>query len=338
MKVLVQDGCLDEARVLALRDARYEVVVAAGEPAVRDALAKARFHVALLGSETATLRSVRSVVTGHPLHLVAVTREITEDQLTAVFDAGADSSFAARAGVPHIQARLRAIQRMLHLPAPPVARDASPLDRVAGAATFRSVFQLLAGAASQLLGLPAAIEQVERARPPQFGSTIVLSSAADQLELRIAVGVDALSARMLAVHLFGDEADDLVADMLNELANIFMGGLKTAFAAESIALTAGLPSQLPAEQVLRPEQVFKHQEVCMFAIQDATLVVHVGLRSKSNILLGYVDLRDGMVLAKDLFNARGLLLINGGTRLSLNMIERLARSVDPKSRIEVLAP
>jgi hypothetical protein len=45
-----------------------------------------------------------------------------------------------------------------------------------------------------------------------------------------------------------------------------------------------------------------------------------------------------MVLAKDIFNARGLLIVQKGTRLSDNMIEKINSFVPPKSLMEVVAP
>lgn len=76
----------------------------------------------------------------------------------------------------------------------------------------------------------------------------------------------------------------------------------------------------------------------MFMAGDARLVVFAGLRSRANVLVCPPDLREGMVLAKDVLNARGVLLLQGSTRLSATMVERLQGNLTPKHEIEVIAP
>jgi hypothetical protein len=78
------------------------------------------------------------------------------------------------------------------------------------------------------------------------------------------------------------------------------------------------------------------QQAFQLEMADARLVVHLGLRSKGNQFVTPDALKEGMVLAKDVFNQKGLLLVNHGTRLSANMIGRLRGVLAPKQTVEVM--
>ena len=79
----------------------------------------------------------------------------------------------------------------------------------------------------------------------------------------------------------------------------------------------------------------ERQELFALIVQGKTLLVRVGIRSRRNVLLVPGRLKEGMVLAKDLFNARGILLTRAGTRLSSTMVERLQSTLPNKQPIEV---
>ena len=174
--------------------------------------------------------------------------------------------------------------------------------------------------------------------PPTLGKQIMLSSTEHQIELRAAIGTDLGSARHLAMHLFGSDDDELAIDMLGEIANIFMGTLKAEFSSASLAITGGLPADLDPEQVLRPSVIFNHQESFMLVLDTARIVVHLGMRAKANVFLPPLSLAEGMILAKDLHNGRGMLVLSKGTRLSMTMVEKVRCITSPVSRIEVMAP
>lgn len=220
----------------------------------------------------------------------------------------------------------------------PMSESEGHLATATQSQTWRSASKLIQDMGSKFLALPVILGAEAAAPIPSLGCAISLSHAAHQLEARIAIGADSRSARRLAVHMFGDEGDDLMGDMLNELANLFMGALKTSFSAESFTFTGGLPETISADYVLRPPATYKRQETFSMAIADSRLLVYIGMRSKANLFLASSGLREGMVVAKDVFNARGLMLVNGGTRLSLNMVEKLRSLLTPKHLVEVTAP
>ncbi|NOU31914.1 MAG: hypothetical protein HOO96_28755 [Polyangiaceae bacterium] len=303
--------------------------------------------------------------------------ELSQGFLRDAYDAGIDGDLRQPFGPEFLASRVNAATRVARRPEQaPIAKPASPARPVNGAApklvggaapaaiaaagatapdspmneseghlttatqsqTWRNASKLIQDMGSKFLALPVTLGAEAAAPIPSLGCAISLSHAAHQLEARIAIGADSRSARRLAVHMFGDEGDDLVGDMLNELANLFMGAVKTSFSAESFAFTGGLPDTISADYVLRPSATYKRQETFSMAIADSRLLVYIGMRSKANLFLASSGLREGMVVAKDVFNARGLMLVNGGTRLSLNMVEKLRSLLTPKHLVEVTAP
>ncbi len=323
-------------------------------------------------SVQALVHRLREVGGGAPFLLfLLVGGEVDEELLLRAYEAGIDGDLRRPFSFAYFSARVASAARIARRPEPgavtgpgskgaalaarPAAAPArtiavagmadraameseNALAAVSASATWRSANESFRKTASGFLGLPASIVADGGAPAPSLGCAISLTHPIQQLELRLAVGVDVRSARRLAVHLFGEEGDGLMGDMLNEVANLFMGSLKTSFSAEQTFFTAGLPETISGDYVTRPPCTYKRQETIVLAIEDSRLTIYIGIRSKANQFLGAGGLREGMVVAKDVFNLRGLMLVNGGTRLSLNMVEKLRHLLAPKQLIEVTAP
>jgi CheY-like chemotaxis protein len=363
MRILVTGDAEETRRAVAttLHGAGHAVRVAQDE---RGALAALQQDVPQLvlftpqeasASALSTLQHMRHGARQASTQLLLVAPPLPEPFAIEAYGVGLDGEIRLPHGPGYLLARVDALQRRLEPSAKakqapngdraagakvaPTAGDASgPVAAIARAATWRSAAECLRVAASKFLALEAAIGELP---PPDYGlslaSTILLLNVQHELELRVAVGTNAASGRSLAIHLFGSEGVDLVPDMLGETANIFMGALKTAFGAESLAFTGGLPEMVASELVLRPALTYKLQEAFCLNLVDAKLVVHLGLRSKANLDVALAGLKEGMVLAKDLFNPKGLLMVNAGTRLSATMIDKLRAVLSAKQSVQVMA-
>jgi DNA-binding response OmpR family regulator len=281
--------------------------------------------------------------------LVLVAKDIPDAFSIDAYGAGLDADIRMPYSVEYLLARVSSIQRRLdpkakvappvELVKPAAALEAdSPLALVARAAGWRTSAQNMRVAASKFLTLEATIGEVPPSDyPMSIACGIVLLNVQHELELRVAVGTSQASGKHLAVHLFGPEGEDLIADMLGEIANIFMGSMKTALSQDSLAFTGGLPEAIATDLVLRPAMTYKLQEAFSLTLVDAKLVVHLGLRSKANLSLAAAGLKEGMVLAKDVFNSKGLMMITAGTRLSAHTIEKLKAVLTAKQTIHVMA-
>ncbi|MFO0556246.1 MAG: hypothetical protein U0271_48160 [Polyangiaceae bacterium] len=219
----------------------------------------------------------------------------------------------------------------------PAARPApsSILEVVVRSAAWRGMGADLQRVASTFLTVNCNAVRLEGEPDIALARGIVLANVDQQLEVRVALATDAKSARTFTTHLFGEDSSDLEADMLGELANMAMGALKAAFAKESVPFTGGLPEALPPNRFLQFNAQCVHVEQFALAVHDARIFVRVGIHSKRNVLVGAPALQEGMVLAKDVFNAKGMLLLTAGTRLSATSADRLRQALARTQSVEV---
>jgi DNA-binding response OmpR family regulator len=358
MRILVAGDDDETRRTLAatLQGAGHAVRTAQDERGTLAALQQESPHLVLLTTRqpgTASLnlvRQLRESPRGRSSQLLLVAKDLPEAFSIDAYGAGLDGDIALPHSPDYLKARVNAIQRRLEPKAKPsgdradaakpVAPEVSdgPLALVARAPAWRAAAQHVRLAASKFLSLEASVSDVPASDyAMSIACGILLVNVQHELELRIAVGTTQASGKHLAVHLFGPEGEDLVADMLGEIGNIFMGAMKTALGNDALAFTGGLPEAIATDLVLRPALTYKLQEAFSITLVDAKLVVHLGLRSKANLDLPAAGLKEGMVLAKDVFNAKGLMMINAGTRLSTHMIDKLKTVLSAKQCVQVMA-
>lgn len=359
MRILVigEDNREKKELLQALQSAGRPVRVVSDERSALPALQQEGAQLAIVTTDDASDAAIARIRLIHQNsrspkpYLLLICPSLPEEYLCTAYDAGIDSHVCSPYGTPYLLAHIDAVHRRIspndHKPringvatqARPErgAPGTSPLDQVVLTVPWRSAQAEFATVASKFLTLGVApVALHSNAVVPDLACAIYLASIKLEAEVRIAVGSDKASASSLAVHLFGPDCENLVEDMLGELANNFMGWLKSGFSAAGLGFTGGLPEALPPEYVLRPNHTYQVQQAFQLEMADARLIVHVGLRGKGNMLVAPDALKEGMVLAKDVFNQKGLLLVNQGTRLSLNMIGRLRGVLAPKQAVEVM--
>jgi len=335
----------------SLGDAGHRLTLVTDQKAALAALTSDAFQAVIIsvrnGNEAATavLNEVRKNASLAHLYVIALVQECGEDYLLRVHEAGADASLRYPCARAVLLAQLKSAQRFVKplqeesVDGKSAAAATTPLEQINQSKTWRTAQANLQSTASKFLTLEVAPAEIGTVTEPiAYACTIGLSNVQHQLEMRIALGADAASGKHLAVHLFGPEGTDLIPDMLGELANNMMGTLKTSLSGESLAFTAGLPQPIETHEVLRPSVIYAHQIAFALRMADAAVLIHVSIRSKANLFVRPGGLREGMILAKDLFNARGLLILHGGTRLSLNMIEKIGGILPDKLQVEVVTP
>ena len=346
-RVLLHDNNSDRSAQMhaSLRAGGYDPIVADDVEAVREAFARDSIPAVILGAQgndERVLEILRAVRAGasRRAYVTLLTEDCPEEFLAAAYDAGADADLGAAHGHTLIVARLAAAERYRRRLAGSVQFDPplSALERVAFGSTWRRASRTLEDATAMFLSLPARCVETIASEPlTTMATQILLSSTQEQLEVRIAVATDIVSARNMAVHMYGPDNEDLALDMLGELANIFMGSMKSVFGASAHAFTGGLPAPIDVEQVLRPLETYKHQETFALVVERARLIVHLGIRAKANTFVLSTGLREGMVLKHDVYNPRGILVINAGTRLSANMVTKLSTLLPATRAVEVMA-
>ncbi|MSP74403.1 MAG: hypothetical protein EXR76_19935 [Myxococcales bacterium] len=187
-----------------------------------------------------------------------------------------------------------------------------------------------------LLSLGFAISTTDAAVPTiQIASGIVMHCVADELELRLAIAVDLESAKALASHLSPEDHAGLESDLLGELSNIAMGSLTSSFMRDSFAFSSGLPEVLDPVAFRSFGANLSRHECITLTAPGATIQVRVSIGGKQATVLFPAALSEGMVIAKDVYNEKGTLLLKSGTRLSSNTVGHLRDTLASSQLIEV---
>lgn len=197
---------------------------------------------------------------------------------------------------------------------------------------------LIASSMASFASLEVDVDQP--ARPLQdaaAGATLSLTMPSHDAELRVVAIVNAISLRTLARHVLDTPtpSDELLQDLLGELANAAAGGLKRA--APDVELTTGLPALVPrAELGLRWERASVRVSL-RFRDTPIAIAFAVSIVKQKTERLAASLLREGMILTKDLRNDAGLLLIPCGTRLTSTAAERVAVLLGGDRLVEIVA-
>lgn len=351
MRVVVAGGQETERRDVIGRLQAGGMTVAAGADirTIAPLLMQGSTEVVLVLSEAGAgpprevIRLARELLDSNPPYIFVRGGDETEAWWLEAFGAGADGELRSSASHEYLVERVRSAANRLHGKKKPTSESEkatlrSAVELVARTLPWRYANELIRIDTGRFLRAPAtlAAEPPQATTPLQFGYTIPLSCPLHQLELHVKLGADATSGLGLAKLLLDEESDQAAEDTLSELANIMMGALKRGFADEGLAFTAGLPSVLAPASVLAPMPELALGQSCTLTLGDARVHVMLTAGSKAALTVTAGVLAEGMVLVRDVFNPKGLLLIAGGTRLSTNMIERLRGVLPPKQPIDVL--
>lgn len=288
------------------------------------------------------IKHVRKVPLPAFPYVMALAKPLQDEPLDQAYLAGCDGELRAPLSAAHVKARLATVERLCARLDPravvPANLPKTPFDPVIRSPAWGKMSDDLQAMATSFLGVEAKLAAVETA-PGELSLArgILLSNVDHQLELRVGLATDKAGARALTMHMFGEDNGELQSDMLGELANMAMGALKASLAKESLAFTGGLPETVPADRFYQFGATSQHQASFVLVSGGVRLLVRIGLASKMNALVPASALREGMVLGKDVFNARGMLLAGAGTRLSSTAAERLRQALPEKQSVEVAA-
>lgn len=207
-----------------------------------------------------------------------------------------------------------------------------PSTRLACSAAWRDAAATVQLGLCQTLALPVTLKPT-RTTTPFYRSYIELTSPEYQLEWRIELGAEQHAACALAMHMMGTDEQAAVLDLMNELANVFMGTIKTSLGDEADHFVSGLPSSEPP----MPDNDIARYHVCFeLEVLRCTLTVDLRITPILNTVVPLPELREGMVVAKDVYGPRGNLLVESGTRLSEHSVKRVVKSLSVTAKIEVM--
>jgi hypothetical protein len=357
MNVVIYDPTQTEGPRLfqALKDRGVPVVLANDAMRLVNLIKQQRTELVLLCSQKfspeiiGVAENLRENHVLEPSQIQLVSGPLDEADGIQVFESSIDSIIPWASDVEYVAARVAAVGRVLErcerkIGAPPFKPGGEnaadlPLRLIFRSTAWRTAPEKLREICGQFLGQSATSASLgfDQAPPIEKAAAIQLISGAHGVQIRIGVGADNKSALLLASKLFGPDAKDLVDDMFGEVANVIMGGMKTHFSAENLPFTGGLPVPLPPRELTLSTTPFAHRHLFAIDIGGARLTLHLGMQSKASSSVPVGDLREGMIIARDIVNDRGLLLLKGGTRLSATMINKLTDLLPPRLSVAVMA-
>ncbi len=171
------------------------------------------------------------------------------------------------------------------------------------------------------------------------GASLPLTMVSESLEVRVGVAADAESARILGAAMLGSEdaAESDIRDMLREIANVAAGCFKRLSGVEGRILTTGLPLNGAPSTFSCAAARARKEWTAGCGDTGATLRFELQYMSIENKHVPVHALREGMVLAHDLVNPSGALLMRGGTRLTENHLNQIPRVLADGALVAIMA-
>jgi DNA-binding response OmpR family regulator len=332
-----------EAIMRALPPATYRAEAVSDEPSAlaaitRDAPQIVVFSVPSKGGQDLA-RRLKAVDASGQAYLLALFESAPScGEVASIIDAGVHDFLRRPVVEAELLARLQAPRRLMRWAqsvARPAVFDLSAQVDVGGMKAWKDLGALVAEDLSQVAGQPF---QMTPGWPQHFtheleSATIRMSLAGDQLEVRVSIVVDSTTSKWLKEALLGDPnaSTEATADVLREFANTAGGALKRAALSENVTLTTGIPSTDKSPGIPN-----KHPCWTLTLEGGAGCVAVVGeIRTRENQRVPASQLSEGMVLAHDVRNEGGILLVPAGSRLTGTSAAKLAQMLGPRFFLEV---
>jgi CheY-like chemotaxis protein len=284
------------------------------------------------------IKHVRTLDAAHHIYILVLLDKQPPSELTALYAAGADDFIRRPIVREELVGRIetpRRIEKWSNQKAKG-SFDWSSASDLRHLRACREMGAVVAEELGQMLGQSM---QVAAGWSPQFAenafsATIPLSLASVQTEIRVSIVIDSASLPALAGALLGDPnaPREALEDIVRELANTAGGAVKRLALTEDVTLTTGLPVN---ESVSGKEDDTTRCWVARLAQPKLCIGIVGEVRKRENQRLAASLLREGMVVAADLFSDSGALVVRAGTRLSATTAQRVAAILGQRFVVEV---
>ena len=291
----------------------------------------------LSGGGASFAKYVRSLDGQHRHYLVVTCGRAASHDIAAALAAGADD-FAIASSVTQAEmlARVDGYKRVRASPAIGAGLNKTvefgPLFDLEKVRAWREVDEIVASELGEQLGAPLQ-PVVGPSNPVAYSGAISLSLTNEKVELQLGIGIERdMIAPFGAAVLDGDTSEETLADALRELANVAGGAVKRGAVNEGVSFTIGLPSN--AMVCDAPNA----RSWCVTTSSGLRLRITAIAWASEPRSVRRVDLCEGMILASDVRNAAGMLLVTAGTHLTSTTVNGLDRTLDANTPIEVMVP
>lgn len=284
------------------------------------------------------LKRVRTMDAAHHIYVLVLLDKQPPSEIAALYAAGVDDFIRRPIVREELVGRLETPRRVEKWSAgeKKSAFDWSSATDLRHLRACRDMGSVVAEEIGQMLGQSMLVTAGWSAEMSEdsFSATIPLSLASVQTEVRVSIVIDAASLPNLAGALLGDPnaPRDALEDIVREIANTAGGAVKRLAMTEDVTLTTGLPVN---EKVSAREDDTMRCWVARLAEPKLNIGIVGEVRRRENQRLAASLLREGMVVAADLFSDSGALVVRAGTRLSATTAQRVAAILGHRHVVEV---
>jgi CheY-like chemotaxis protein len=288
------------------------------------------------------VRRVRNANGSKYPYIVMVSERSTGADIAAAFAVGVDDFARKPVIIEELVARVDGVKRLRTLAAR-LAERSTVLDWSEGInlTKLKAWTQLDASIAEDLASMFGqslkVVNDDSGFKGATIGAEIPMSLAAENLEVRICVAFGEASLRRAAAMLMGETfPEEALGDVVREIANVSGGAFKRLAQNDGFVLTTGLPADIdPRTFGAKSPQAVRKWHADLGGASPVSVGFQVEVRDRANELVVVSGLREGMVLARDLLNPSGALLLTAGTRMTSASITRIGQLLGPRLQIEV---
>jgi CheY-like chemotaxis protein len=241
--------------------------------------------------------------------------------------AGADEFFAKPLMLAKVSQSVKARLSLARVAQPKIA----PAHPLAQTAAWRTLPDFTRQVLADTLNVALSVSP-SRAFIPEGALAVVvpLSSVERGLELEMTLESPTDVIAELAAAFVGEPLADEEAlfEVIAELVNIAAGRVKANFDAEKVPLTLGLPKRRDPSV---PPCDFS--QTVTFALESGQFTVSLLVRERPVTTAKASELREGMVVAENIYGDGGGLLLNAGARLTMTSAMRLHGLGDRELRV-----
>lgn len=270
------------------------------------------------------------------LGMRAICEHASNRPVVAIIDGASDISAAVASGVVEVVRRPILNEELIHR-LHTIHRAASmvaPAFDVRSLPTWSGAMTAVTRELGELIGIEtAAFVPSDGPIPPALRSgTIAMSLIERSVDIRASIVVDAEAERWLLAKLLPGAAltAEVVEDALREVANAAGAALKRTLKADA-NLTAGLPTNEPP-LARTSQEAYEWRRI--EGVQGFAGVLLQSAR-KARAQVKAAQLVEGMIIAADIRNDSGALLVAAGTRLTSTTVERVRSILGAAFTVEV---
>jgi hypothetical protein len=249
----------------------------------------------------------------------------SSDYWTA-YNAGADDVMRITASKDELVGRAGSLARIRSWAAP----KATVSQKLATIPMWKEIEQIVGTELGELIGESFTPDLAGLCAVVQ-ASSIPLTLTTEQIQIRIGLGIDCETMGALqATLLGGDTSPEAVADAMRELANTAGGAIKRKALDTGVEFTIGLPSNANILATGEPARAWT-----LRSASGVSFVCVAIATSNEPKVVATRDLKEGMVLARDVRNSMGVLIAPAGTNITRTTVEQLSRLLGATANLEV---